>query len=107
MKQKIVLVVLALISFQLAIGQNVIKLWPNGAPGNNECPQAEEIFNGKMVRFVSDPTLTVYLPDKEKNTGAAIVICPGGGYAIEAMDHEGYAYAEYLQRKGIAGIVLK
>ncbi len=107
MKQKILLLVLASITFQLAIAQNVIKLWPNGAPGNNECLQSEEIFNGKMVRFVSDPTLTVYLPEKEKNTGAAIVICPGGGYAIEAMDHEGYAYAEYLQSKGIAGIVLK
>jgi acetyl esterase/lipase len=47
------------------------------------------------------------LPEKEKNTGAAIVICPGGGYGIEAMDHEGYQYAEYLQSKGVAGIVLK
>ena len=85
----------------------VMKLWPKGAPGNNECPKAEETFNGKMVRYVSEPTLTIYLPDKEKNTGAAVVICPGGGYSIEAMDHEGYAFAAYLQSKGIAGIVLK
>lgn len=92
---------------QTAVAQKVIKLWPNGAPGNNECQQPEETFNGKMVRFVSEATLTVYLPDKAKNTGAAIVICPGGGYGIEAMDHEGYVYAEYLQSKGIAGIVLK
>ncbi len=94
-------------AFQFAVAQNIMKLWPNGAPGNNECPQPEETFNGKMVRFVSEPTLTIYLPEKAKNTGVAVVICPGGGYFIEAMDHEGYQYAEYLQSHGIAGIVLK
>lgn len=107
MKQKILFMLFSMSVFQLAVAQNVIKLWPNGAPGNNECPQPEETFEGKMVRFVSEPTLTIYTPDKDKNTGAAIVICPGGGYWIEAMDHEGYAYAEYLQSKGITGIVLK
>ena len=49
----------------------------------------------------------VYLPEKDKNTGAAVVICPGGGYWIEAMDHEGFDMAKWLQSKGIAGIVLK
>jgi acetyl esterase/lipase len=107
MKQKIVLMLLFLVSLQLVVAQKVIQLWPNGAPGNNECPQPEEMFNGKMVRFVSVPTLTIYLPDKDKNTGAAVVICPGGGYSSEAMDYEGYDYAEYLQSNGIAGIVLK
>ena len=91
----------------IANAQNVIKLWPDGTPGNNECPKPEETFQGKMVRYVSEPTLTIYLPDKQVNTGSAIIICPGGGYALEAMDHEGYAYAEFLQSKGIAGIVLK
>ena len=94
-------------ALHMAVAQKVIQLWPNGARGNNECLQPEETFNGKSVRFVSVPTLTIYLPDKDLNTGAAIVICPGGGYAMEAMDHEGYQYAEYLQSKGIAGIVLK
>ncbi len=107
MKQIFILMFFTLAVVQLAVAQKVVKLWPNGAPGNNECPQPEETFNGKMVRFVSEPTLTIYLPDNDKNTGAAIVICPGGGYGIEAMDHEGYIYAEYLQSKGIAGIVLK
>ena len=107
MKRLILPILITLISYQLVIAQNVIKLWPNGAPGSNQCTQPEETFNGKMVRFVSEPTLALYLPDKEKNTGAAIIICPGGGYSIEAMDHEGFAYAEYLQSKGIAGIVLK
>lgn len=94
-------------TIQTNTAQDVMKLWPEGAPGNNECPQPEETFEGRRVRFVSEPTITVYLPKKEFNTGAAIVICPGGGYWIEAMDHEGHDYAEYLQNKGIAGIVLK
>ena len=101
-------IMLLLIGSSLAgKSQEVMPLWPDGAPGNNECPQPEEIYEGRRVRFVSEATLTLYLPDKENNSGAAIVICPGGGYWIEAMDHEGYDYAEYLQKHGIAGIVLK
>ena len=95
MKQMIFLMLFAMSTLQLAVAQDIIKLWPNGAPGNNECPQPEETFQGKMVRFVSEPTLTIYLPDKEKNTGVAVVICPGGGYWIEAMEHEGYACLLY------------
>ena len=99
--------IFALMTLQTVVAQNVVKLWPGGAPGDNQCSKPEETFNGKMVRYVSEATLTIYLPEKEKNKGAAIVICPGGGYGIEAMDHEGYAYAEFLQKNGIAGIVLK
>ena len=75
--------VLALIAFQFATAQHVIKLWPNVAPGNNECPQPEETFNGKMVRFVSDPTLTVYLPEKEIISGFSA----GGHLASTASTH--------------------
>jgi acetyl esterase/lipase len=91
----------------LSYNQNVIKLWPDGTPGKVVSPKPEETFDGKRVRYVSDPTLTIYLPDHTKNTKAAIIICPGGGYGMEAMDHEGYDVAEFLQSQGIAGIVLK
>lgn len=53
------------------------------------------------------PTLTIYLPPKEKATGAAVVICPGGGYGGEAMDLEGYHVAKRFAEAGVAGIVLK
>ena len=53
------------------------------------------------------PTLTVYLPPKETATGAAVVICPGGGYGGEAMDLEGYDVARRFVSYGVAGIVLK
>ena len=107
MTRIILLLLLSMTNIQLINAQKVIKLWPDGAVGNNECTKPEETFNGKMVRFVSEATLTIYLPEKEKNTGVAVIICPGGGYGIEAMDYEGYDYALFLQQHGIAGIVLK
>ena len=71
-----------------------IPLWPNGAPGALGTAEPDV------------PTLTAFLPDPEKATGAAIVICPGGGYGGLAP-HEGAGYAEWLADKGVAGIVLK
>ncbi|MHC4645642.1 MAG: alpha/beta hydrolase [Planctomycetota bacterium] len=53
------------------------------------------------------PTLTVYLPPPEKNTGAAVVICPGGGYGGLAIHHEGHQVAEWLNSFGVVGLVLK
>jgi acetyl esterase/lipase len=73
---------------------NSFPLWPDGAPG----------ALGQDAKDI--PTLTVFLPSTEKATGAAIVICPGGGYGGLA-DHEGSQYARYLNEHGIAGFVLK
>jgi acetyl esterase/lipase len=94
-------------SFSLFAQDKTLKVWPNGAPNDNGMKLPEEKFEGVRVRNVSEAEMYVYLPEKEKNTGAAVVICPGGGYWIEAMDHEGYQMAEWLQSTGIAGIVLK
>lgn len=85
----------------------VLKVWPDGAPNDNGMKEPEEKYDGVRVRNVSEAEMYVYLPEQEKNTGAAVVICPGGGYRIEAMDHEGYEIAEFLKEKGVAGIVLK
>ncbi len=63
--------------------------------------------NDRAVSNVSEPTLTVYLPSKEKATGTAIVVCPGGGYARLAIDKEGHDIARWLTTIGVAGIVLK
>jgi acetyl esterase/lipase len=74
--------------------QSPVVLWPNGAPGalGNE---AKDI-----------PTLTAYFPPAEKATGAAMVVCPGGGYGMLAP-HEGAGYALWLNEQGIAAFVLK
>lgn len=84
-----------------------LKVWPDGAPNHNGMNEPEETFDGVRVRNVSEAELFVYIPEKVKNTGAAVIICPGGGYWIEAMDHEGFEMAEWLKEIGVAGIVLK
>jgi acetyl esterase/lipase len=71
-----------------------IVLWPGGAPG------------AKGTEPLDIPTLTPYLPSKEKATGAAIIVCPGGGYTHLA-DHEGGPVAEWLNSIGVAAFVLK
>ncbi len=107
MKKHICLIFFFMILIHTSNSQTVMKLWPDGTPGKMVSPKPEEIFDGVRVRYVSEPTLTVYLPAKEVNTGVAVVICPGGGYGMEAMDHEGYDVAEFLKSQGVAGIVLK
>ena len=107
MKKTFALFTLVIISFTSMAQDFKLKVWPNGAPDNNGMTQPEEVFEGKRVRNVSEAEIYVYLPKIGINTGAALVICPGGGYAMEAMDHEGYDMAEWLTTQGVAGIVLK
>jgi acetyl esterase/lipase len=107
MKQSILYLILSLMTFSLVGQDKILKVWPDGAPNDNGMTEPEEQYDGVRVRNVSEAEMYVYLPDEEKNTGAAVVICPGGGYWIEAMDHEGYDIAEWLKSKGVAGIVLK
>ena len=90
----------------------LVKVWPDGVPGSKQDPGYVEritTVDGRRTRCekVTDPDLTVFLPRKEKANGGAVLICPGGGYAMLAFDHEGNAVAEWLNEHGIAGIVLK
>ncbi len=107
MKLRVLLLTVFFIPFIMSAQDKTLKVWPNGAPNDNGMKEPEEKYDGVRVRNVSEAEMYVYLPEKDKNTGAAVVICPGGGYWIEAMDHEGFDMAKWLQSKGIAGIVLK
>jgi acetyl esterase/lipase len=78
-----------------------IPLYPDGAPGALGKDAGGKNNPGDI------PTLTIYLPEKEKATGAAFVICPGGGYGFLAVDHEGKEVAEWLNKLGISAFVLK
>ena len=60
-----------------------------------------------QVRNVRLPRITVYLPDPTIATGTAVVVCPGGGYHVLAIDHEGHDVARWLNAKGIAAVVLE
>lgn len=85
----------------------VIHLWPNGAPGyenrRNEPEQAKDYW----VKNIHHPSITVYLPPKEKATGAAVLICPGGGHRLLVYNSEGRDPALFLNSIGVAAIVLK
>ena len=107
MKAILIFFSLFIISYSSMAQDFKLKVWPNGAPDSNGITLPEEIFDGKRVRNVTEAEIYVYLPKMGVNKGAAMVICPGGGYGMEAMDHEGYDIAEWLALQGVAGIVLK
>ena len=96
----------------LALAQTPeIRLWPGKAPGTEQWTLPETASttpNGaRILTNVSDPTLTVYLPDAPKATGAAVVIAPGGALRMLAMGTDGEPVARWLNSKGIAAFVLK
>ena len=86
-------------------------LWPNGAPGSPRSVSPEKIrltdLGEHIVSNVHAPSITVYLPEHGKHTGASVIVIPGGGHAELWMDHEGYRVAEFLADHGIAAFVLK
>ena len=100
----------------------VIDVWPGQAADDNAATIGEEKFRelivdgkpyqvaGKPTRWltnVTKPTLTVYRPAKDKNTGTAMLICPGGGYHNLGWDVEGEEIAAWLNSLGMTGIILK
>lgn len=92
---------------------DVIALWPDGAPGSEDWSQEEkdyvvdEPWVHRVTRNVSDPTLSVFLPQPAVATGTGVVVCPGGAHHFLAVDHEGYDVARWLNERGIAAFVLK
>jgi acetyl esterase/lipase len=104
-------------AWEPAPGHLTMSLWPNGAPGALPNPKPEvdtttakdNLIAGKpLVRLgnVSDPTLTVYSP-KGKNTGAAVLVFPGGAYRILAIDLEGTEVCDWLNTAGVSCILVK
>jgi acetyl esterase/lipase len=87
-------------------GHTQVPIWP-GTPPSALPAQGPEFFNEKDgLGNVTRPTMTVYSP-KGENTGAAVVIFPGGGYQILAMDLEGTEVCDWLTSKGITAVLLK
>ncbi|MEN9909691.1 MAG: hypothetical protein RLZZ540_2840 [Bacteroidota bacterium] len=109
------LFLLLLLSFTISHAQQVIPLYDGKVPNDKEIAGLTDttaVFpsGNKKIHFVlrvARPDLTVFLPEKSKATGIAVIICPGGGYTGLAIDHEGYDIAKKLNEKGIAGFVLK
>ncbi|MDR1096972.1 MAG: alpha/beta hydrolase [Tannerella sp.] len=88
--------------------QKVIPLWNGNPPTDNELKGEVGTGDGmSWINNVSVPELEIYLPEKSAATGMAVVICPGGGYAGLAYDHEGLMVARWLNKEGIAAFILK
>lgn len=102
-----VLVILLSLAMTNVNAQKVIKLWDTAPPTDNELTEKETIDDSHWIRNVSSPELTICLPEKPMNTGMAVVVCPGGGYAGLASMHEGTQFAEWLNKKGITAFILK
>lgn len=109
MKQLLFLYFLMFLFTSSVRAQEVINLYPAEIPNSkterNSSVGIEE-SNG-MFRKVVDPTLEIYLPEKGKAGGSAVVICPGGGYSVVVYRGEGVATAKTLAQHGIAAFVLK
>lgn len=95
----------------VADAAEVIDLWPSGNPGGWATEGDEINLDNNdgiaRVKNVNRPTLAYFPADPDKATDAAMIVAPGGGYSILAIDHEGYAVAEYLASQGIHAFVLK
>ena len=85
----------------------VIPLWPKGAPGFEDRRDEPEQAKDYWVKNIHNPSLTVYLPPKEKANGAAVIICPGGGHRLLVYNAEGVEPAAFLNSLGVAAFVLK
>ncbi len=92
----------------------VLRLWPGKAPGEKGDIGPEKTEPPKdepkpIIRItnVTEPTITIFKPPADKDTGAAVLICPGGGYNILAYNHEGTEVARWLNELGVTGVLMK
>ncbi len=93
----------------------VIHLWPEGPPSKLDGVGPEVEFRGpvgvavntRMLRNVSEPTLTVFRPTNGKPNGVGVIVCPGGGWRILAWEHEGIDASTWLAARGYTAFLLK
>jgi acetyl esterase/lipase len=94
--------------------QQVIPVWPGVAPGSENWTQKEDTTalpplaaGGRLIRNVTQPTLTAFLPNPSIANGTAVIVCPGGGFHFLSWESEGTEVAKWLSARGIAAFVLK
>ncbi|MDQ6903969.1 MAG: alpha/beta hydrolase, partial [Bacteroidota bacterium] len=96
-------------AFVKADAQRIINLYPGTIPNSKSTTLKDlpQNLSEGLVRRVINPTLEIYLPEKDKASGAAVVICPGGGYSVIVYGGEGVLTAKEFAKNGIAAIILK
>ena len=91
----------------LQAAPQTIPLWKDGAPGFEKLRDVPEIKKDYYVRNINNPSITAFLPPKDKANGTAVVIVPGGGHGLLVYDAEGVEPAKALNKLGVACFVLK
>lgn len=97
-------------SSPLSASNTALSIYDGVAPSSERSTQKELRSTGQgetTIRNVTHPTLTVFLPEQETATGAAVIVCPGGGFRFLSWDNEGTKVAEWFQKQGVAAFVLK
>lgn len=108
LKRYIFFTVLLIAILQTAVAQKVIPIYDKDIPGGIKANSEERYDTTNRLAFkVENPTITAYIPEKSKATGAAVLICPGGGYGVLVIGKEGYDIAACLSSQGVAAFVLK
>ena len=112
MNKSVLTCVFAFFAIALTAQEKVLPLYNGVASGSEQWTWSERtttqnIFNQKLVSNVSKPTLTVFQPDASVANGTAVIIFPGGGFHMLAIDNEGFEVAKWLAKKGITAFVLK
>jgi acetyl esterase/lipase len=84
-------------------------LWSGEVPFSKPNDLVEKTWTTNVMRVkdVTAPKLYPFLPSKDQRNGSSVIICPGGGYRILAIEHEGYAFARWFNERGITAFVLK
>ncbi|MDQ6701360.1 MAG: alpha/beta hydrolase [Acidobacteriota bacterium] len=101
-----------------AADPEILKLWPNGVPGgigemgaeaDTTTPKEGLVAGKRVIRLgnVSEPTMTIFRPSQQTGAGSAVLVFPGGGYRILAMDLEGTEVCEWLKSLGITAVLVK
>jgi acetyl esterase/lipase len=109
-KNWLIIAVLFFLPF-MTTAQQVITLYetvPNSIHSDKVVERSETTSTGRILaRSVIAPTLTAFFPPKDRAQGAAVIICPGGGYSYLVMNQEGTEVADSFVKKGVAAFVLK
>lgn len=107
--KRMALTVMAAAAMAAAAAQDLtVKLWDNAsAPHSNGIEVAEKDEGGNRVSHTTEAVLYIYKAAGEVNSRQAVVICPGGGYYLAAMGHEGHDMARWLAANGVTAAVLK
>jgi len=109
MKRTLISLFLVTMLLSVYAQTETIILYPEGVPGlkGAQIPEDSQMSGGiTRVKDITQPALIVYQP-KIKTSDASVIICPGGGYSILAIDHEGYEIAQWFNDRGVTAFVLK